>query len=188
MLGSVTDAYQPLERKYGVTRAILVELVEQDYPVSILTKSDLVLRDIDLLRRLSTCTVGFSLTTLDPKTCKVLEPHASTAERRITALRTLHDAGIETYVFIGPIIPGLTALRPIVSAVAGIVDTMWAERLNTRCGNWQDILRALRQLRSGLEEDIASSLHDNDYWEQIGAELQVLSEEFSIPLVGYYEH
>jgi DNA repair photolyase len=188
LLGSVTDAYQPLEKKYQVTRAILAKLVEYDFPVSILTKSDLVLRDLDLLRRLSKCSVGFSLMTLDQEACGVFEPHASSAARRIDAMRVLHDAGIETYVFIGPILPEITSLRPIFEAVSGIADTVWAERLNTRCGNWEAILKAVRTLIPDLEVPFTTATRSGQYWTAIGAELRTLSHEFHIPLVGYYEH
>ena len=188
LLGSVTDAYQPLERKFQLTRAILARLVERDFPVSILTKSDLVLRDIDLLRRLSNCTVGFSIMSLDPQACHVLEPHACNAARRIDAMRVLHDAGIETYAFIGPILPEVTLLRPIFRAIAGIADTVWAERLNTRCGNWEDILQAVRTIRPALAEQFSKAVRDGEYWRRVGAELCSLSSEYKIPLVGYYEH
>ncbi len=110
LLGSVTDAYQPVERKYRLARTILKILVSYDFPVSILTKSDLVVRDLDLFKQFSKCEVGLTVTTTDQETARSFEPYASMPQQRIEALETLHRSGITTYAFIGPILPKLTDL------------------------------------------------------------------------------
>lgn len=94
LLGSVTDAYQPLERKYEITRGLLKELLQSELSVSILTKSDLVLRDIDILKQFKNITVGITITSIDEKVCRVLESGASSVERRLEALKKLHESGI----------------------------------------------------------------------------------------------
>jgi len=102
---SVCDPYQPLEKKYKLTRRCLEVLVRHGFPVDILTKSDLVLRDLDLLRRFKEVTVGWSITTDRDYIKEIFEPASSPIEARLKAAQVFHDAGIETYAFIGPILP-----------------------------------------------------------------------------------
>lgn len=104
-LSTVTDPYQPLESQYELTRACLQELIHHPFPVSILTKSALVLRDLDLLAKLSEVDVGFTITTLDEKLRKIFEPRAPSVSDRLKALRELSAAGIQTWVFFGPVLP-----------------------------------------------------------------------------------
>jgi DNA repair photolyase len=120
-ISTVTDAYQPLERKYELTRKCLEELVKGDFPVCIQTKSDLVLRDLDLLKKLSNVQVGFTITTLDDDARRKYEPKASPVGDRISALEEISDAGIDTWVFIGPIMPYITE-RNIDELIVKLVD------------------------------------------------------------------
>jgi DNA repair photolyase len=106
-LSSVTDPYQPLERKYRLTRSCLELLADTDLAINILTKSDLVLRDLDILKKLPQVKVGLTITTLDPYTAKILEPGAPLPENRLHALDRLTAAGVKTWVFISPVVPGL---------------------------------------------------------------------------------
>lgn len=110
-LGSNTDPYQPIEREHLITRSILEGLELTRHPVAIVTKSALVTRDIDILSRMAKqdlVKVAISITTLDRKLARAMEPRASTPSKRIEALRMLHDAGIPTVAMVAPIIPGLT--------------------------------------------------------------------------------
>ncbi|NIM95829.1 MAG: radical SAM protein [Anaerolineales bacterium] len=106
LLSSVTDPYHGIERKYGLTRGILGVLVEQHYtgPVSILTKSPIVLRDADLLKQLN-AEVGITITTTNDKLSRFLEVKAPHASRRLDTLAKLVQEGIRTYVFVGPLLP-----------------------------------------------------------------------------------
>jgi DNA repair photolyase len=108
--GTVTDAYQPLERSYEISRACLEVLVGhgQDFPVSILTKSDLVLRDLDLLSKLRDVEVAFTITSLDEEVRRRFEPGASPIASRLKALRAFSEAGIPTWAFCGPVLPAIT--------------------------------------------------------------------------------
>jgi DNA repair photolyase len=142
LIGSVTDAYQAMEKKYGLTRRILEVLAEHDWPVSILTKSDLVTRDIDVLRRFSQAEVGLTVTTLDPTVSRDFEPSASLPARRLAALAQLHDAGIRTYAFVGPMLPGLTGAGAIVRELRGKADSVMFETLNLGVGT-RDAIVAL---------------------------------------------
>ena len=109
-LGSNTDPYQPIERTYRITRSIIEVLSEFKHPFGIVTKSDSVCRDIDLLKPMAEqglVKVALSITTLDPKLARAMEPRASTPAKRLAAIEALSAAGIPTVVMIGPIIPGL---------------------------------------------------------------------------------
>ena len=104
-IGTVTDGYQPLEKRYKITRSCLEELIKYEYPVSILTKSSLILRDLDLLKKIKILDVGITITTLDEKIKKRLEPRSSSSIERLLALRKLSEEGIDTWVFLGPVLP-----------------------------------------------------------------------------------
>jgi DNA repair photolyase len=118
-IGTVTDPYQPLERKYEITRACLEVLTAYSFPVSILTKSDLVLRDLDLLRRLRDVEVGFTIATLDEEVRKVFEPNSSPIPTRLAALAELAEAGIKTWAFCGPLLPFLSDGEEQMDALFG---------------------------------------------------------------------
>jgi DNA repair photolyase len=109
-IGTNTDPYQPIERKYEIMRRILQVLDKANHPVGIVTKSALVLRDIDILQSMAKrnlAKVALSVTTLDPHLARVMEPRAATPQRRLNALRELSAAGIPTTVMVAPIIPAI---------------------------------------------------------------------------------
>jgi len=110
-LGVATDIYQPAEEKYCVTRQILEVLKEHKCPFAIGTKSDLILRDLNLISEASEkswCCVSLSITTLDENLAKLLEPNAPSPKRRLAAMRRLSDAGITTGIWLSPIVPYIT--------------------------------------------------------------------------------
>jgi len=127
MISSVTDAYQPIEAKYKLTRKCLEVLLEHQFPVDILTKSPLVLRDLDLIKEFKDIEVGVTVTTNDEKIRKVFEPKAQSITARINTLKKLHNNGINTYAFIGPVLPMnpeavLWKINPHVDSI--IIDRM----------------------------------------------------------------
>src|SRR5438876_2720523 len=122
-VSGVTDAYQPIERRLQLTRRCLEVLVEFQNPVVIITKNELVTRDIDLLGRLARidgALVFVSVTSLDGELAREVEPRASQPARRLAAIETLASAGIPTGALIAPVIPGLTdhEMPAIISAVS----------------------------------------------------------------------
>jgi DNA repair photolyase len=122
-LGTNTDPYQPIEEHWRVTRSILELLLETRHPFTITTKSDRVLRDLDILvpaAKLGIAAVAISVTSLDPAIHRTLEPRAPSARKRLAAIRTLSEAGVPTHVSISPIIPQITdhELEAIVEAAA----------------------------------------------------------------------
>lgn len=109
-IGTNTDPYQPIEREHRIMRGILEVLERTGHPVGIVTKSALVIRDIDILARMARrnlVKVALSVTTMDPKLARSMEPRASTPPKRIEALRQLAEAGVPTTVMVAPIIPAL---------------------------------------------------------------------------------
>jgi DNA repair photolyase len=117
-LGTVTDPYQPAEKKYEITRRCLELLLMHDFPVCIQTKSSLVLRDIDLLKKFSNLEVGITLTTNDDNVREKLEPGASSVEGRLHALSKLSENGIKTWVFMGPVMPYITDVEALIGAIS----------------------------------------------------------------------
>lgn len=109
-IGTNTDPYQPIEREQKITRSVLEVLARTDHPVGIVTKSALVLRDLDILApmaRKGLVKVALSITTLDPKLARVMEPRASAPSRRLTAIEELAKAGVPATVMVAPIIPAI---------------------------------------------------------------------------------
>jgi DNA repair photolyase len=121
-IGTATDPYQPAEREFGATRAILEKMAARNgLSVSITTKSNQVVRDLDLLRRIaehSTVQVNLSITTLRPRLARMLEPRAPRPDLRLEAVRELRAAGIAAGVFAMPVLPGLTDAEADLDALA----------------------------------------------------------------------
>jgi DNA repair photolyase len=113
-IGTNTDPYQPIERNYRLMRGVLEVLIETGHPVSIVTKSSLVLRDLDLLKQLAErdlVKVAISVTTLDRKLCAAMEPRAAAPQKRLEVIEQLSNAGIPTAVLMAPIIPALNDIE-----------------------------------------------------------------------------
>src|ERR1700678_1793888 len=122
-IGTNTDPYQPIERRHQIMRRILEVLERAGHPVGIVTKSALVLRDADILARMAQrnlAKVAISVTTLDPKLARTMEPRAATPQRRLEALRGLVKAGVPTSVLVAPVIPAINdaEIERILDAVA----------------------------------------------------------------------
>lgn len=186
-LSSVSDAYQPIEKKYKLTRQILEILLEHDFPVSILTKSDLVIRDIDLLKQFSDLDVGLTITSLEEKVKKIFEPYASSPCQRLGALDKLHKSNIKTYAFIGPIFPEITDFEAIFKAIKNKVDFVMVESLNTGCGNWDQILLIIKKHYPGLLSFYQSKF-SCDYWNKVRRKVEWLSKKYQVQLKGFYQH
>jgi DNA repair photolyase len=113
-IGTNTDPYQPIERRYRIMRRILEVLSATNHPVGIVTKSALVLRDLDILTSMAKrglVKVALSVTTLDRRLARAMEPRASTPDKRIETLQRLVDAGVPASVMVAPVIPGLTDME-----------------------------------------------------------------------------
>ncbi|HUW22215.1 MAG TPA: radical SAM protein [Candidatus Bathyarchaeia archaeon] len=132
-ISGVCDPYQPLEVKYKLTRQCLEILAQNNWSVIIQTKSPLVLRDIDILKKGKDFEVGFSIATADDSIRKLFEPDVPTIRARVRALDELHRAGIRTYVMIAPMLPGAEGLAEILE---GKVDYVIVDRMNYHYADW----------------------------------------------------
>lgn len=174
-LSSVTDCYQPLEKKYGITRKTLLELANMEgglgsknNSITIQTKSSLVLRDLDTLKAFKNLTIGITITTLDDNYSQVFEPFASSPYERLDALMKLNKENIATYAFFGPILPGIsdnyTKMHEIVKRISEAgTKTVIIDKLNyfNSLKNLHKVVASLGlfdEFRRSQTEDYAHSL------------------------------
>ncbi len=132
LFGSVTDAYNPFESKYQLTRKLLENLISCEGHIEILTKSDLVLRDIDLIKQFKDIAVGISMNSTDDNFRADTEPRTSNVEKRINALKVLKKNGIKTYLFMSPIFPAISDWKYLIKQTRAYFDYVCFENLNLR--------------------------------------------------------
>jgi DNA repair photolyase len=154
IIGTVTDGYNPLEETYGRTRRLLEQLKDSGADILICTKSDLMLRDMDLLteiNRKNRLTVSWSVNTLD-ETFKDDMDCAVSIERRLEAMRQFYEAGIQSTCFISPIFPGITDPIEIIERAKGQCNLVWLENLNLRGDYKKRILDWIHEHHPELDE------------------------------------
>ena len=134
-MSSVTDPYNPQEKISGRSREFLETFQGVDIHLRLQTKSDLILRDLDLIRTFKNVRVGFSINTLDENFRRDMD-NAVSIERRLAAMKIFHAAGIRTTCFISPIFPGITDVVAIIDAAKNFCNLVWMENLNLR-GNFK---------------------------------------------------
>ena len=146
-ISTVTDPYQPVEGRLKLTRSCLEVLQAKQFPVCIQTKSALVLRDVDIIRDFREREVGLTVTSLDDQVSSVIEPGASLPGKRLDALKQLSDAGIPTWAFVGPLVPGFIDSERLADLLSCVKDAgaskVLVDRLRLKPGLWQRIEPAL---------------------------------------------
>lgn len=183
-LGSVTDPYQPAEERYRRTRAVLEELRGSGVKLSIATKSDLVLRDLDLIQSFPEARVSWSINTLDEHFKDNMDKAVSIG-RRLAAMKAFHDAGVRTTCFISPIFPGITDVPAIIQRAKDDCNLIWLENLNLRGTFKPVILQYIREKRPELEplyRDIYQK-GSRGYWQALDEELRAYCEGLGLPYV-----
>ncbi len=182
--GSATDPYNPQEEQYRRTRTLLEQLKGSGIRLSIQTKSDLVLRDIDLIKTFPNARVGFSINTLDESFKDDMDKAVSIA-RRLSAMKKLHEEGIRTVCFISPIFPGITDVKAIIERVKDMCQWVWLENLNLR-GSYKavimDYIKEKYPLLLPLYQEIYNR-NDRRYWEMLDAELKKYAFESGLAYV-----
>lgn len=184
IIGTVTDPYNPQEAQYKRTYTLLKELVGVPVSLTILTKSDLVLRDIDLLKSFANVRVGFSINTLDENFRGAMD-NASSIAKRLNAMKVLHEQGIRTACFISPIFPGITDVPAIIDEVKEHCQFIWLENLNLRGNYKQVILNFIIEKYPNLK-DLYDQIYlkgDRTYWVELDRSLQKLSCEYGLDYV-----
>jgi DNA repair photolyase len=163
MLSDTTDPYLPLEAKYGVTGRCVEVLAKNGFPLLIVTKSDLVTRDIDIFKQTRTV-VTMTITTLNEDIARIIEPHAPSPEARFDALRKIIDAGIPTVVRIDPVIPTVNSqkreLEAVIAKAAEIgVKQITSSTMKIACG----LLPILKRERPSLFKRLTESYEDGEW-------------------------
>jgi len=186
---SVCDCYQPLEAKYQLTRKCLEILSSLSFPVSILTQSKLVTRDIDLFKKFKDIEIGLSFITMDEKASRIFQPMVALPKERVEVLKKLHQAGLKTYLHVGPILPIFTNFEAIFSAVSPYVDEIMGETLNTRGENWTNLIKRLSfSYPNFLPEFKKAKFQDPTYLKQVKSDFKKVAQKYKIKVSGVYTH
>ena len=164
-VSSVCDGWQPREASYCLTRQCLEILVHHHYPLTILTKSALAGRDLDILTSSEGVEFGVTVTTLDESLRSLIEPRSSSSAERVAILQEAKRRGIKTYAFLGPLLPYLSdtevSLVPLLKAVQDVgVDYFYIDRLNRRFGVWQSLRSLLQEYFPYLIDEYRKILFD----------------------------
>jgi len=182
VIGSVTDGYNPFEEFYGRTRLLLEQLRGTNAEIMICTKSDLVLRDLDLLKQFPKVTVSWSVNTLDENFRADMD-HAVSIERRLAAMKQVYEAGIRTVCFVSPIFPGITDVPAIIERVKTFTDLIWLENLNLRGQFKTDIMTYIREKypkKYPLYEAIYNR-KEMGYWQALEQEIAAYAAQNQYP-------
>lgn len=182
VIGSVTDGYNPYEEYFRRTRRLLEELRGTDAEIMICTKSDLVLRDLDLLCEFPRVTVSWSVNTLD-EAFRADMDRAVSIERRLAVMQRVYEAGIRTVCFVSPIFPGITDPKAIIERVKGFADLVWLENLNLRGSFKGTIMSYIRQKHPELVplyEEIYN-FRRLDYWKALESDIAAYAVANRLP-------
>jgi DNA repair photolyase len=170
-ISTVTDAYQPAEKEYELTRKCLSLLLKKDFPINIQTKSDMVLRDMDLIKKFSMAAVGITITTLDEMGAKMLEPGAPSVKRRLQTVKKLADDGIYAYIFFGPVFPDIEKSeveRYVQTFIDHGAEEIMIDSLHLKPGVWESVSSSLPE---GKREVFGERLKAN-YYADIFSEIE----------------
>ena len=190
-IGTVTDPYQPMEAKYRITRKTLEVLLEHDNPVSILTKSDKVLGDIDLLKQFKKVDVNFTVTSLDEKWVRFTELSAPSIKQRLAAMKKLSDEGVTVYAMMGPYWPFFTNPETLFKEFkkAG-VKKVFTESFNTTGGNFTGVENVLKknypECLAGMKEILFDKKRFYEFYKESENKVRQASRKYKIPSTIYF--
>ena len=188
-LSSVTDCYNKFEEKYELTKNILEQLVNVDCELSISTKSKLILRDLDLLKKMKNLTVSMSINTLDENFKNDMD-NASSIHDRLKTLKELHKNGIKTVLFMSPIFPYITDFKEIIDISKDYINEYWFENLNLRGSYKQTIFKYIEEKYPNLLEkyDEIYNKKNKDYWINLSKEIDEYCKKNNIKYINYFYH
>ena len=183
-IGSVTDPYLPEEEQYRRTRALLEQLKGSGAKIRIATKSDLVLRDLDLIKTFPEARVSWSVNTLDESFKNDMD-NAVSIERRLAAMKAFHDAGVRTTCFVSPIFPGITDVKAIIDRAKGQCNLIWLENLNLRSSYKTVIMEYIQKNHPELLPLYREIYQkgNRSYWELLDTELHAYTAEIGLDYV-----
>lgn len=182
VIGSVTDGYNPQEEQFGRTRLLLTQLQHSGAEIMICTKSDLVLRDLDLLKTMPNVTVSWSINTLDEGFQSDMDKAVSIS-RRLAAMKTVYDAGLRTVCFVSPIFPGITDVEAIIERAKNQCDLIWLENLNLRGSFKADIMGYVEEKYPELVSLYQMIYNNNDrsYWRELEQRIKSMAQAQGLP-------
>ncbi len=190
-IGTVTDPYQPIEASYRLTRGILKVLLNYRNPVSILTKSDMVLRDLDLLKGFKEIDINLTINTLNKEWEKLVEPHSSTVKQRLKTAKRLISQGIPVIAMMGPYWPIFTDAEALFGEFkkAGI-GHVFTESFNTTGGNWTGVGKVLKdhypQSLSEIQEILFNKNKFYEFYNEAENKVEGLSKKYKIAVTIYF--
>ena len=183
-IGSVTDPYNPQEEIYGRTRSLLEQLKDSGAKLSIATKSDLILRDLELIKSFPDVRVSWSVNTLDEEFRADMD-NAVSIERRFAAMKAFYLAGVRTTCFISPIFPGITDVKAIIRQVRKQCNLIWLENLNLR-GGYKTVIMDYIQEKYHQIYPLYHEIYDCkdlSYWKALDKELKAFAAETGLDYV-----
>jgi len=188
-LSSVTDCYNKYEEEYSITRNILEQLINSDCNLSISTKSKLILRDLDILKKIKNLVVCMSINTLDEKFREDMD-RASSIKERLETLKTLHENGIYTVLFMSPIFPYITDWKEIIEVSKDYIDEYWFENLNLRGSYKTDILNYIKTNYKEYYNSYCDIYLKNNmnYWEDLAKKINSYCDKNNIKYINYFYH
>jgi DNA repair photolyase len=188
-LGTVTDPYQPVENQLRLTRRCLEEIAKVPHRLSILTKSDLVLRDIDILKKIPETEVGLSINTASDERARIFETCAPPPSRRFKTAASLCSHGISTYIFFGPLIPTISD-ADVDGLIRLIIETgvrsVMMDRLNLRPGMKELMMQRMGIISPTTMDDFAARVSNDAYYDELGHRLKDRLREAGVTVIDAF--
>ena len=188
-IASTTDCYNPLEEKYKITQNVLMQLENSNANIVITTKSNLILRDINILKKITNLKVALSINTLD-EAFRMDMDSACSINERLKTLKELHRHGINTVVFISPIFPYITDCKSIIQETNSYTNQYWFEELNLR-GEYKKSILAYIEKKYPQYLDTYRAIYldgDYDYWNNYISEMSSWCNNMKIDYRNYFNH
>jgi DNA repair photolyase len=188
-ISTVTDPYQPIEKKYQLTRYCLEQLLEYDFPISVQTKSSLVEKDIELISRFSNNEVIITISTLNDKERKLIEPNSSPIKNRLKILKKFAESGIPSSVFFGPIYPTISK-----DEIPKIIDTfiengaykIWIDPLRLKIGVWSEIKKNIIQNEKIFKIFSKNLFENKKYYKELREEIISTTKKKNIKIIDAF--
>lgn len=184
-IGSVTDPYLPEEEKYGRTRALLEQLQGSGAKISIATKSDLIMRDLELIKTFPEARVSWSVNTLNEDFRAEMDG-APSIERRLAAMEAFYCAGVRTTCFISPIFPGITDAEGIIRRVKNQCNLIWLENLNLRGGYKTAVMNYIKEKYARLLPLYKEIYYEQSraYWERLDEKIRACASQLGLEYIA----
>lgn len=188
-LSTVTDPYQPIEKKYKVTRYCLEQLLRYDFPICIQTKSSLIMRDIDIISSFSNIDVMMSIATFNDDERKILEPYSSPIKERLNILKNFSDEGVKTSVFFGPIYPTINKeeIPVIIDAFIDVgVSEIMIDCFNLKPGISENLKKNIQKDPFILDRFTKYIFNKNNYYNELRGVIKQIGKEKNVKIVDAF--